>query len=1127
MIIFTKKIKTTLWASFILLSTINSHAQDKPITVSLQNEMLEKAFDQIEAQTPFRFLFNKDLVPVNQRLSRHLTESSIATLLTKLFARTGIGYRITNRQIVLSNLSALETEQDKRITLSGHITDEQGNLLPGVSIRVKDTPYVTVSDVNGNFSLQALPHAVLIFSYTGFVTQEIPYPQIKNQSVILNEDHKQLDEVVVVGYGTTKRKDLTTAISSVKTDEIPQAANSHVQQLLLGRAAGLQATVVSPQPGGNVNISIRGAGTPIYVVDGVMMPSDALEVGSGRTGVPNAVNRAGLAGLDPSDIESVEILKDASAAIYGIGAANGVILITTKKGKLGKPTLSYEGSTSLVYNYPYLDLLNANDYMNLANVFNKENYLYNKKQYPYGNTPYDNAWTPLFSNEQIAATQTHNWKDDIFKTGHIQNQKVTINGGTDALRYYLGGSYFKNDGSVTNAGMDRFALRTQVSSQLMDFLKLSAIVNLNQNNYLNSSVGSDTGNQGDHGSGALQSALAYPPYLPLYDVDGKYSLYKNFPNPAAMLEINDRTKTNGFYTNFSLDADIIKHTLTAKLRYGYNRDNSDRGVFIPSDVYFGQMYKPRGSVGYSKRAHSTMEATLSYNKQVTQDIHVDAVLGIGRYKENFQGLDVSYENINDQINNDNIGAADGPFYPTSFRGENEKRSQFGRVNIDLFDRYVIGGTLRRDGTDKFFPDKKYAWFPSVSAAWKITNESFLPAGNVLHALKLRASYGQTGNDNLGTALYGLFSPSENQIKFSGNSVSYIPYLMIGADYPDVTWEKTTMKNVGIDFSLFHDRITGNFDVFRNDITNLLGQAPTSPLGMLGTRPINGGHYKRYGWDAALNTLNIESTHSGFRWNSQFTFSRFNMVWLERMPNYDYAVYQQRNNEPVNAYYYYTVDGIINADRSNMPESQKTLPSDAQQPGYMIIRDIDGDGRITVGDISMDNTVPQLYYGFGNDFSYKNFDFHIFFYGQLGVHKYNYAYAWVSAFELSTVNPANSNTYAFNLWNSQTNPAGTLPGIASSKGISLPGDAGTNLNVQDASFIRCRNITFGYTWNRTALKSWGKHISQIRLFADLQNPFALTRFDGFDPEINTGGNSTKGKAEYPQIRTYSFGLSASF
>jgi TonB-linked SusC/RagA family outer membrane protein len=939
----------------------------------------------------------------------------------------------------------------------------------------------------------------------------------------MEEDAQALEEVVVIGYGVISRKNLTTAISSVKMENISKAAVSNMSQMLLGRAAGLRASITSAQPGGDVNLSIRGGGTPIFIVDGIMMPSGSLEVGSGQTQLMSSIHRGGLAGLNPNDIESIEILKDASAAIYGIGASNGVVLITTKEGSEGKPRITFDSNWSVVKNYPYVRPLNAQEYMNMANVFNKENYLFINGMYPYGNKPFDNNWLPTFSPQQIAEAQTTHWLDYVLKTGSMSNQNISITGGSKRLKYYLSGNYYNHEGSVINSGMKRFALRTNISSQLFDFLKLTAIINVNQNNYRNSSAeGGDVWSR--ELAGALHTALAYPPHLPVQDADGNYTIYQNYPNPAEMSRMNDRTKSNGYYLNFAADVDIIKGMLSMRLMYGVNKENANRVLYIPSDLYFFSMRRSRGHTGYAERQNETFEATISFKKQFGDWLRVDAVAGMGRYLNAANSLDVDYQNANDVIAGDRIEAAEGPFYPASGKAADERRSQFIRTSFDVLDRYVLSATLRRDGTDKFFPNKKYALFPSVSVAWKLSNESFMNDIEWIDLLKIRASYGQTGRDNLGNSLYSVFSPAATYIMFAENTATYIPYSLSGPDYPNVTWEKTVMKDVGLDFSLFKDHIWGSFDWFRNDVTNLLGNANAPFLSMTGTNLMNYGHYYRTGWDATINSLNIEIPNS-FKWTSQLTLTRFDGYWVERQQNYIYQEYQIRENEPMNAYYYYETDGMINMDKSNMPESQKSLPVEAQQPGYPIIKDKNGDGQITIDDVYMDNTIPTIGIGFGNTFAYKGFDLDIFLYGQFGAERTNYALSWATAGQLYYPNPRNATEYAYNIWNSQTNPNGTERGVASYRSVAMPGNAGVRANMQNASFVRVRNLTFGYTLEGSKLGNVGNYISRIRVFIDCQNPFTFTKFTGFDPEIFIGNGISL--AEYPMTRTFSLGAKINF
>ncbi|MDR0507501.1 MAG: SusC/RagA family TonB-linked outer membrane protein [Dysgonamonadaceae bacterium] len=999
--------------------------------------------------------------------------------------------------------------------VSGTVTDARGDALAGVSIVEKGATSGTITDADGKFTVTVSQGAVLHVSYIGYVAQEITVGNQTQLQITMEEDLQLLDEVVVVGYGTVNKKNLTTAISKVKPENISKAANSSMAQLLVGQAAGLQATVNSAQPGGWVNLSIRGSGMPLFVVDGVIMPTTTLEPGAGALVTPNYINRSGLAGINPEDIESIEILKDASAAIYGIGAANGVILVTTKKGTAGNVKINYEGNVSSVRNYSLPRPLNAQEYMNYVNIFNKEAYLYNNKFAPYGDKEYASGWSPVFDETEIANAQSTNWLSHVLQNGSISNHTLTLSGGSKNIQYYLSGNYFDQTGTVINSGMERYSIKSHIAIQVAPFLKFSAGINYNQNNYKNSPIGGIANNRGTKAAGALQAALRLPSCLPVKDENGNYTLFIDSPNPAAMTHIEDNTQASGANILFTADVNIVKDMLSLKLLYGNNSENAHRSTYIPSYVYFDQMYKSRGNLGENRLVNQTMEATLMFSKNMANIVNTDIVLGVGRYLDRYSGMNVSYDEQYDAIGNDDIGAASGVYTPSSYRAENEKRSQFLRANFDILNRYVIAGTVRRDGTDKFFPGKKYAWFPSVSLAWKLSNEAFLSDISWLNLLKIRASYGKTGSDNLGSSLYGSYSPTGTHVLFDYNAQKYVPIVVNGVDYPDVTWEKTIMKNAGIDFYVFNNRLSGSFDLFRNDITDRLGYDNTAGLSMFAAYPINGSHIRRQGWDASLNSKNI-ILHN-FSWTSLLTFTKYQSLWIERMPNYDYNLYEKRGVVTTNAWYYYKTNGIINADKSNMPASQ---PVEAQIPGYPILVDKNGDGEITVDDVEMWDTTPDLYFGLGNTFRYKNFDLDIFLYSQLGVEKYNYALDWANPLDMAS-NVSNSNIYADRIWNSQTNPNGTLPGVALFSSVSLPGGVGTDIHVQDASFVRVRNITLGYNLNGSSLGFAGNHIDNIRIYLDAQNPFVFTKFEGTDPEIATG------RGQYPQTRIFSLGFKLSF
>ncbi len=692
------------------------------------------------------------------------------------------------------------------------------------------------------------------------------------------------------------------------------------------------------------------------------------------------------------------------------------------------------------------------------------------------------------------------------------------------MKYYLGGNYYDQVGTVINSRMKRYTFRTNLSAQVFPFMKITSILNINSNNFLNSNA--DGGGAGGVGKDALQSALMFPPNYSVYDESGNYMRYRSTANPAEMKLYNDNTSTSGWYINLAADINLYKDILTLRGVYGLNKEQARRSLYIPTSLLWYEVAGvSRGHIGDASRDDQTIEGMLMYKQSFEDWLSLEAVLGMGVYNQSGYGLDVDYKNANDNIGPDNIAAAEGPFTPTSSKWENEKRSQFGRFSADILDRYVIAATIRRDGTDKFFPSKKYAWFPSVSVAWKLSNEPFMKNVSWIDLLKIRASYGVTGRDNLGSSLYGLYSMAPSYVKFDNNTVNYIPYIKSGADYPDVTWEKTIMKNVGIDFHLLKNRLWGSVDVFRNDVTDLLGQAPGEPLSMVGLRPVNYGHYFRSGIDASLNSVNIKNA-GGFSWTTNLTLTHYNMYWVERTENYDYQTYQIRENEPMNANYFYHVTGIINEDRSNMPDSQFSLGENAQRPGYPIIEDKSGDGIINEDDIYMDDVLPKISIGLGNTFTYKEFDLSIFLYGQFGATRYNYALQWANAAALSYAPPQNSNQFAYLIWNSQTNTDGTLAGIATMKSDPLPGNAGWDLGRQNSSFVRVRNITFGYNLNGDLLgKAISKRVSSIRFFFDAQNPFTFTKYSGVDPEIYTGNSSSP--AGYPMIRSFSLGAKFNF
>ncbi|MCB9282732.1 MAG: SusC/RagA family TonB-linked outer membrane protein [Lewinellaceae bacterium] len=1012
-------------------------------------------------------------------------------------------------------ISVLHAQPGTR-TISGKVTDESNLPLAYVNIALNNGGLIrgTQTEENGNFSISASAGDTLVFSYVGYDTYRVAVGTENTLNVILHSSGSVLDEVVVVGYGTTTRRDLTTAVAKVDPDKIPLAANNSIPELLFGRAAGLRATLNSSQPGGSIDVSIRGKGTPLLVVDGVIYPNRALEPDNGSVEL-QGVNRGILAGLNPSDIESIEVLKDASASIYGVSAGNGVLLITTKKGRAGRINVAYDGSRSVVQNMPYLQPLTAEEYMTYFNQLSQDKYLSDKNMEPFGSNPANlNNFHPEYTEEQIAsAGKGTDWLDEVLRGGSIDNHALTVSGGTEKVRYFFSGSYFNQLGTMERSSMRRYTGRINLDFDLTRFLSLSTNMALNRNKYVNPQAGWQTGGSGSQGFNALQAALAYPASVPVYDEKGKYSQFALTGNPVSLLNIMDETNAQGIFANLALDLHIIPKVLKARVSYGNNNENALRNFFVPSDVFWFQLYQSRASISEDRRQNQTMEATISFTKKLGEVLKIDAVGGVGRYLEDWSGVNVEASNLPDAINIDGIGQATGARTIGSYRGGQEFRSLFIRSNFDFLDRYVLSLALRRDGADRFFPDNKYENFPSASLGWKLSNESFLRDVKFINLLKIRGSYGLTG-ERPGELAYGIFSPDVVTITFEDGTVIFVPYILTQLDNPDFKWPINTTANAGLDFEFWDYRISGSFDIFQEDRTRMNIRATTDQLSLLPTTPINGGQQRRTGYEANLNLFPVRTP--GFSWNIGVNYTHFKNRWIERFPN-DPIPHGGSLEDPIGTIYVYETNGIIGIDQI-IPETQ---PAGAQKPGSPLFVDQNGDGVLDDSDIIRFSSVPDALIGFNNSFRYKNFDLSFFFYGQFGAWGYDYTTLWGDP--LNFLGQTQSGTTRIkDVW-STFNTSGTFPGVSYNESTVQGLNAGIDTRLAKRDFLRCRNITLGYTFTSPALT---KYVSQLRIFVDVQNAFIITGFKGVDPEIQAAAIKG-GPAPYPMARTYSFGVKANF
>jgi len=1137
---------------FLLLVTVfnlfgsPSYSQNSRLNLDMRDVPIKTVLTAIENQSEFFFLYSSKMIDINQKVDINVSDKKITEVLVELLANTEIKYTVRDRQILLLNKEAEAAMALQQNRVTGIVTEKMGTPIPGVNVVVTGTTQGTMTDFAGKYSIEVPQGSKsLTFSFTGMEPQEINIGTLTQIDVTMIESTIGLNEVVVIGYGTSTRKNLTTAISQINPSSIPSSANSNVNTLLMGRAAGLQAFQGTAQPGGMINVSIRGGATPLYVVDGVVMSANALEPNNGTTAVLNTVNRSGLGGLNPDDIESIEVLKDASAAIYGIDAANGVILITTKKGKTGALSVTYDASHSWMQNYPYYKPLDASGYMQQFNNFAKDVYMYDKSMGVYGSNAIDfsgiggdsNIKHALYTDAQIASPgPTYNYLKSVLRPGSIDNHTLTFNGGTQAVHYYFSANYFNQKGTVVNSGLEKYSAHLNMDAQFLKIFKFGANINVNKNIYQNSTAGTQTNGAGQQSYGAVQAAVAWLPTLNAINADGTFAVDNVLPNPIGLLGISDQTSSNGILGNFTLEAEILPKMLTAKVLFGDNIEYSGRSYHVPGNVFWDQMYLTRAAINDATRNNITVEGTVNFNKEFASIVNVNAIVGTGQYTYDEFGRGFTFSSFSDALGNYNAAAGTNTPSVNSYRSYSKKRSYFGRASFDIFDKYIITGTFRYDGDNRFFPKSKYAVFPSVSAAWKVTNESFLKNNPILNLLKIRGSFGVTGSNNLGASAYAIIQPSSNILSFNHGSTTYVTYLQNSVDNPNLTWQKQVMLNGGIDFSLLKDRVSGSFDVFQNEITNLLKYANTDQLSLLTTQPVNGGDVINNGYEFNLNTINIKT--KDFTWNMSVTASHYFKHWKSRFAKDDLDPTYTGVNDAVDIIYYRPTEGII-TDFTKLSAAQQAIQTTlgATKPGYEIYTDTNSDGVIDNKDIKSVAAYPKIYLGWGNTFKYKNFDLDIYFYGQFGFKKYNHSYDWTGEAGMITATD-NVTVDANKVW-TPYNSSGILPGYASvthpvtisagtyNSGIypnNLTNSVGTDIGLEDASFLRCRNITFGYNFD---IPAWKNYIKGLRVYFDLQNAFIITKYHGIDPEVYeslpNGGGVKGGPGEYPMARTFSIGL----
>jgi len=1007
----------------------------------------------------------------------------------------------------------------QELEIKGAVLDADSKQpIPGVNVFIKGTSKGTNSDFDGNYTINSNLGATIVFSYIGFKTQEVTID--KGQiDILLAEDASLLDEIVVVGYGTSSIKETTGAVANVKIDDIPNAATTSVDQMLQGRVSGLNLGMSSAQPGARVSaniradISPRGGGEPLYVIDGVPMINDSPEPGlnDSDVGFGGGIDRSPLSTINPADIESVDVIKDASStAIYGSAAANGVIFITTKKGKVGRTTVNYRATTSVQSPKDYVEYLGAQDFMGQHNRLSYDRFLFDNKYAPYGpqNAP-SGGFTPLFSQDDFRNIgEGTDYLGGLIKTGYVQEHNLSVSGGNENTRIYSSFNYYNNESILRGGSFQRYTVRFNLIQKLGERFNLNIKTNLSQINSNNASSGEGSAASASEKLNMLQAAYAFAPTISPRDADGNFSRSYNtlIMNPLAFSAIDDKLRTNRFSITPKLD---VKFTddLSLTLVGSMDRTTSTRKFFIPSIAEHALLPDGMAQLATNRNDAYTGEAYFSYSKTFNKN-SLSVVLGAGAYNTLLDGM--SMQGIGfftDALGFDNIGVADQLLRNSqnSFKRETIRLSQFGRINYTINGKYIFNGVVRRDGASNFSANNKWGVFPGLSAGWRISEEDFLKDTKVSQ-LKLRVGYGEVGNVVLADNALQLYVVN-GEITF-GNTIQPGVVLSQVAN-PDLTWETNASIDIGLDFGFFNDRISGSLEVYQKTATDLIDYDPLPSNNAVGRIVTNVGSTRAKGIDVALNTTNIRTEN--FEWNTNFTFSTSRSEWLERNPNVALANYINPRGQ-IGDVFGWETDGII--------KSLEEVPNHMAGafPGNIRYVDQNEDGVLDVDDVVKIGTWgARMNFGFGTDFRYKNFTLSAFAYGNSGAPRefgYNPDPRAISA-------PTPSNTLASvkDVWSSD-NPNGILPGVATNpfSGNNPAEKARTDFMFKKTSFLRIKNINFGYDFSFSGASKLP--FNKLRLFVDLQNVALFTDYDGYDPEFDATN-------PFPQAFTSTIGVDIQF
>jgi TonB-linked SusC/RagA family outer membrane protein len=1153
--------------SFLLFSYANAseNKQKDLIKFSNKNKELGQVFETITSITNYKFFYETSEVDLKRRITISKDEISVDDLLKELFANSNLDYEILSRQIILKPRKVIEGGSEKiasgnvkapidQSILRGTVIDERGIPLPGASIIAMGTTVGTTTDFDGNFEI-TLPTGTtkIQISYLGYVSKEIVVTGLSSINVTLLEDAAALDEVVIVGYGSLAKKRVTGSVISVTPETIVEVPSLGPIAAIIGRVAGVQVQETSGEPGASPNIRIRGSGSisagndPLFVIDGIPISRNLATVGvnggiPGRSSAFQTPPVNPLSTINPNDIESIQVLKDASAAaIYGSRGGNGVLLITTKKGSAtDEGKFSFDSFFSMQNVANKLDLMNASELIDYTRDARNNNYLSSVNgasiNDPIGPGQRRNANFEMpesFLNWDGTDTD---WQDEMFKTGVVNNYNFSYASPLkNNTSFFTSVGYYSQTGIVEKAKFERYNLMLNVNSQLAEKLNLDLRIapTITENQRVPASAPYFA-----RPPGVIYSGIVHSPTVKPYNSDGSINQLNNqsflggattsASNPRAIIEGVD-DKIFQFQTRASLGLSYeILDGLTFKTFGGtyvnlYNQDFYRGNTLLFRDAKKGESYAQATS---STEVNWLWENTLNWEKEVG-DHFVNAVAGYTAQKDNIVVKQVNADNYPDDLVKTISGGQ--VFAGNSVQEQWSLASSLFRFNYAFKDRYLFTGTFRSDRSSRFGADNQTGYFPSFSAGWRVNEEPFLKSVKAISELKLRFSWGETGNFEIPNyGAIGLLSPDNYNL--GGNEVNGLIQSSIAN--PELTWEKSQQTNIGLELGLFKNRLFLLADYYNTKTSDLLLNVSISGVSGFQTTLQNLGEVQNSGFELALTSKNFVGA---FSWDTDLNFSanKNEVLSLNEKNEPIFSVgsagvrHVTRVGDPIGSYYGYVVDGIYQ-NQGEIDSAPKDTQAPKPAPGDFRFKDINGDGIITPDDRTVTgNYFPDFTWGVNNRFSYKNIDFSFLIQGVEGNEILNLTSRHMRNGE------ANFNSYATvnDRWRSASDSGnGIDPRADRGSGNHGNNNRPSSYQVEDGSFVRLRNVSLGYSV--PAKKLFGNSgIDKLRFYVTGTNLITLTDYLGYNPEVSNISTNALTPGEdygaYPLAKSFTLGINLTF